>query len=117
MAQDILDEGSLASVGGKDADLRGWVSKKSHVLVYSNSVFRFAQVLDEVRRWLDFSFVLVVGYIDKLVVIFEASIGSLKFLKALDMRQVSKVGVSPLVHGSDGRTSSACLVACTYGYP
>ena len=73
--ENVPDEGTLAKVGGQYGYIFGGVAEKTHVLVYSHCVFRFSEVLYEVRRGLVFSLALVVLDVDELEFVAETVYG------------------------------------------
>ena len=102
--ENILDEGALASVRGKNGDAVGGIAQEAHVLVQGHDIFGLAEVLDPVRARLRLAQTLVVGDIDKLKVKGQAGVGEGK------VDEIVELGIAPAVELSNAGASAALLI-------
>src|SRR5437773_2203870 len=97
MIENIFNQCPLAGICCEYGNLRCWISKQSHVLIDRHCIFRFPEILDEVRTRFCLTPFFVVDYVDELVLITETSVSSAELLLVFHNRQIPKLLVSPSV--------------------
>lgn len=110
MIQHVSNQCALSSVRGQDADSFCWVPEQSHVHEQRDCVLCLAEILDEMGGWLALAFAFVIGYVDELVVICEASICSDEFWGRRYEWQVCERWIAPFVKCCQTRTGASLLI-------